>query len=94
MRGWEALTCEAVYSNLSDYCVNNTAGLQINWTSSLLFAANLDTVQTSTDLHSWTTGTGQITTVPTADFPVALFQSPRSNVGPLFYRLRAAYPGN
>ncbi len=70
---------------------NNTASLQINWTSSLLFPASLDTVQTSTDLQSWTTSTGQLTAVPTADFPVALFQSPLSSVGDRFYRLRAAY---
>ena len=70
---------------------NNTASLQINWTPSLLFPARLDTVQTSTDLHSWTPGTGQLTVVPTADFPVALFQSPLSSAGPRFYRLRAAY---
>ena len=73
------------------YANNNTANLQINWTSSLLFPASLDTVQMSTDLQSWTTGTGQLTAVPTAGFPVALFQSPLSSVSPRFYRLRAAY---
>ena len=70
---------------------NNTASLQLNWTSSLLFPASLDTVQSSTDLQSWTPSTGQLTTVPTAGFPVTFFQSPLSSVGPRFYRLRAAY---